>query len=136
PCVRPRDWEVVLRRGEMEWVSRMQRALQGGRFVLRAQEIHSVGDQSPRENHYELLVRMLDEHDKIVPPMAFIPAAERYNMMPMIDQWVIQDAFAKINCLGSRGGAGRPYAINIPGSSLGGARFLDFVREQFRRCVM
>src|SRR5258708_12571180 len=87
----------------MEWVSRLQRALQEGRFVLHAQEIHSIGEQSPRDNHYELLVRMLDEHDKIVPPMAFIPAAERYNMMPLIDQWVIQDAFAKINSLGSKG---------------------------------
>src|SRR5438093_604060 len=95
--------DQLLRRGEMEWVSRLQRALQEGRFVLHAQEIHSIGDQSPRSNHYELLVRMLDEHDKVVPPMAFIPAAERYNMMPLIDQWVIQDAFAKINSLGSKG---------------------------------
>jgi len=133
---RPHDSEVFLRRGEMEWVSRLQRALQEGRFVLHAQEIHSIGEQSPKDNHYELLVRMLDEHDKIVPPMAFIPAAERYNMMPLIDQWVIQDAFAKINSLGSRGGAGGTYAINISGTSIGDERFLEFVREQFRRYVM
>ena len=133
---RPHDSEVFLRRGEMEWVSRLQRALQEGRFVLHAQEIHSIGDQSPRSNHYELLVRMLDDHDKIVPPMAFIPAAERYNMMPMIDQWVIQDAFAKINSLGSKGATGGTYAINISGTSIGDERFLEFVREQFRRYVM
>jgi EAL domain-containing protein (putative c-di-GMP-specific phosphodiesterase class I) len=120
----------------MEWVSRLQRALQEGRFVLHAQEIHSIGNQSPRSNHYELLVRMLDEHDKIIPPMAFIPAAERYNIMPMIDQWVIQDAFAKINSLGSKGGSGGTYAINISGTSIGDERFLEFVREQFRRYVM
>jgi len=71
---RPHDSEVFLRRGEMEWVSRLQRALQEGRFVLHAQEIHSIGDQSPRDNHYELLVRMLDEHDKIVPRWrSFLP---------------------------------------------------------------
>src|SRR5713101_6365533 len=133
---RPHDSEVFLRRGEMEWVSRLQRALQEGRFMLHAQEIHSIGDQSPRSNHYELLVRMLDEHDKIVPPMAFIPAAERYNMMPMIDQWVIQDAFAKINSLGSKGATGGTYAINISGTSIGDERFLEFVRDQFRRYVM
>src|SRR5256885_14856768 len=120
----------------MEWVSRLQRALQDGRFVLHAQEIHSLGHQTPKENHYELLVRMLDEHGKIVPPMAFIPAAERYNMMPIIDQWVIQDAFAKINSLGSKGGAGGTYAINISGTSIGDERFLEFVRDQFRRYVM
>ena len=68
--------------------------------------------------------------------MAFIPAAERYNMMPLIDQWVIQDAFAKINSLGSKGAAGGTYAINISGTSIGDERFLEFVREQFRRYVM
>ncbi|HET7200246.1 MAG TPA: EAL domain-containing protein, partial [Burkholderiales bacterium] len=130
---RPHDSEVFLRRGEMEWVSRLQRALQEGRFVLHAQEIHSIAGQSPRSDHYELLVRMLDEHDKIVPPMAFIPAAERYGMMPMIDQWVIQNAFAKINSLVPKGGT---YAINISGTSIGDERFLEFVREQFRRYVM
>ena len=130
---RPHDSEVFVRRGEMEWVSRLQRALQEGRFVLHAQEIMSIGEQTPRHNHRELLVRMLDEHDKIIPPMAFIPAAERYGMMPMIDQWVIQDAFAKINSLGSKGGT---CAINISGTSIGDERFLEFVREQFRRYVM
>src|SRR5260370_13583592 len=133
---RPHDSEVFLRRGEMEWVSRLQRALQEGRFVLHAQEIHSIGEQSPRDNRAEVLVRMLDEHDKIVPQMAFIPAAERYNMMRLIDQWVIQDAFAKINSLGSKGGTGGTYAINISGTSIGDERFLEFVREQFRRYVM
>src|SRR5258706_3170663 len=133
---RPHDSEVFLRRGALEWVSRLQRASQEGGFVLHAQEIHSIGDQSLRGNHYELLVRMLDEHDKIIPPMAFIPAAERYNMMPMIDQWVIQDAFAKINSLGSKGGTGGTYAIHISGTSIGDERFLEFVREQFSRYVM
>ncbi len=130
---RPHDSEVFLLRGEMEWVSRLQRALQEGRFVLHAQEITSIGDQAPQTDHCELLVRMLDEHNKIVPPMAFIPAAERYNMMPLIDQWVIQDAFAKISSLGSKCGT---YAINISGTSIGDERFLEFVREQFRRYVM
>jgi diguanylate cyclase (GGDEF)-like protein len=130
---RPHDSEVFLLRGEMEWVSRLQRALEEERFVLHAQEIISIGDQASPTSHRELLVRMLDEHNKIVPPMAFIPAAERYNMMPLIDQWVIQHAFAKISSLGSECGT---YAINISGTSIGDERFLEFVRDQFRRYVM
>jgi len=130
---RPHDSEVSLHRGEMEWVSRLQRALEDGRFVLYAQEIISIGGQTPRSSFNELLVRMLDEHGKAIPPMAFIPAAERYSMMSMIDQWVIQNAFAAISGLGSNCGT---YAINISGTSIGDERFLEFVREQFRCNVM
>jgi len=83
--------------------------------------------------HHELLVRMVDEQGKVVPPMAFIPAAERYSIMPMIDQWVVQNAFAAISSLGPDCGT---YAINISGTSIGDERFLEFVREQFRRYVM
>jgi len=76
---------------------------------------------------------MLDEHGKIVPPMAFIPAAERYSIMPLIDQWVVHHAFAAISALGPDCGT---YAINISGASIGDERILEFVREQFRQYVM
>lgn len=130
---RPHDSEVSMRKGEMEWVSRLQRALEEGRFVLYAQKIMSIGEQLPQKSHHELLVRMLDEHGKIVPPMAFIPAAERYSIMPMIDQWVVHNAFAAISTLGPDCGT---YAINISGASIGDERILEFVREQFRTFVM
>jgi diguanylate cyclase (GGDEF)-like protein len=130
---RPHDSEVAMRRGEMEWVSRLQRALEEGRFVLHSQQIMSIGGDSPQTTHHELLVRMLDEHGKIVPPMAFIPAAERYSIMPMIDQWVVHNAFAAISSLGPDCGT---YAINISGASIGDERILEFVREQFRKFVM
>ncbi len=130
---RPHDSEVSMRRGELEWVPRLQGALQEGRFVLYSQQILSIKGHFPQTSHHELLVRMLDEHGKIIPPMAFIPAAERYSIMPMIDQWVVQNAFAAISSLGPDCGT---YAINISGTSIGDERFLEFVREQFRRYVM
>ena len=130
---RPHDSDVSLRRHEMEWASRIQRALQDNLFVLYAQRIISVAGQAPRENHQELLVRMVDDHGRIVLPMAFIPAAERYGLMPSIDQWVIQNAFSSINALGRSAGT---YAINVSGTSIADERFLDFVREQFRQYRM
>jgi diguanylate cyclase (GGDEF)-like protein len=130
---RPHDSDVSLRRHEMEWASRIQRALQDNLFVLYAQRIISVAGQAPRENHQELLVRMVDDHGRIVLPMAFIPAAERYGLMPSIDQWVIQNAFSSINALGKSSGT---YAINVSGTSIADERFLDFVREQFRQYRM
>ena len=130
---RPHDSEVSLRRGELEWVPRLQAALEQGRFVLYSQKIISTGIQATNMSHHEVLVRMIDENGAIVPPMAFIPAAERYSFMPMIDQWVVQNAFAAISSLGPECGT---FAINISGTSIGDERFLEFVRTQFRRFVM
>ncbi len=130
---RPHDSDVSMRRGEMEWVSRLQTALEEGRFVLYSQQIMSIKEHLPQTSHHELLVRMLDERGRIVPPMAFIPAAERYSIMPMIDQWVVHNAFAAISSLGPDCGT---YSINISGASIGDERILEFVREQFRTFVM
>lgn len=130
---RPHDSEVSLRRGEMEWVSRIKRALEERRFVLHTQRIHSIGRGDPGSGHQELLLRMLDERGQVIPPMAFIPAAERYGMMSVIDQWVVQDAIARISSLGADCGT---FALNISGTSIGDERFLEFVREQFKRYRM
>jgi diguanylate cyclase (GGDEF)-like protein len=130
---RPHDSEISLRRGEMGWVSRMQRALEEDRFILYTQRIHPIDGQDSRRGHQELLVRMLDGHGGVIPPMAFIPAAERYGMMPLIDQWVVHEAVVRISSLGADCGT---FALNISGASIGDERFLEFVREQFRRYKM
>jgi diguanylate cyclase (GGDEF)-like protein/PAS domain S-box-containing protein len=129
----PEDSEVSLRYGEMEWVARIQKALEEDRFVLYAQDIAEVGNPRGRHTHCELLIRMLDERGEIVPPMAFIPAAERYSLMPAIDRWVIRTALATISRLRTEPGAEQIdlCAINLSGGSITDERFLDFIREQF-----
>jgi EAL domain-containing protein (putative c-di-GMP-specific phosphodiesterase class I) len=83
--------------------------------------------------HVELLIRMVDEQGALVPPGAFLPAAERYNLMPMLDRWVIRTAFAKLAELNSEDGTRKidTCAINLSGASIGDERFLDFIRSQF-----
>ncbi|HWQ38915.1 MAG TPA: EAL domain-containing protein, partial [Burkholderiales bacterium] len=130
----PEDSEVSLRHGEMEWVGRIQKALEEDRFVLYAQDIKDVIASQAHGIHCELLIRMLDEKGDIVPPMAFIPAAERYGLMPAIDRWVIRTAFATIARLRGEGAEPRIdlCSINLSGASLTEERFLDFAREQFQ----
>jgi diguanylate cyclase (GGDEF)-like protein len=128
----PEDSELTLRQGEMEWVGRLQKALDENRFILHAQDIVKVGVARRGGVHCEVLLRMLDERGNVVPPMAFIPAAERYNLMPSIDRWVIRTALATLARLAAEPG-GDPVelcAINLSGASIGDDRFLDFVREQ------
>lgn len=129
------DEEVDRRRGEMEWVGRLTRAMQAGHFCLYYQPIVALSDAAADgglETHYELLLRLHDE-DFPVLPMAFIPAAERYQMMPTIDRWVIEHALAEC-AVGMRSGLGRRVVvgINLSGASLSDAQFQLFIREAMR----
>ncbi len=128
------DSELSMRHGEMEWVGRLQKALDEDRFVLYSQDIVALSGVN-KGGHCELLIRMLDEKGELVPPMAFIPAAERYGLMPSIDRWVIRNALAIIarEQADLRGEALDVYAINLSGASIGDDHFLGFVREQFTR---
>jgi diguanylate cyclase (GGDEF)-like protein len=131
----PGDSELNDRKGEMEWVGRLQKALDENRFVLYAQDIVALSGSSRDGTHCEVLVRMLDERGNLVPPGAFIPAAERYNLMPAIDRWVIRTALATMARMGVDAVGERIdlCSINVSGDSFADERFLDFVREQLLR---
>jgi diguanylate cyclase (GGDEF)-like protein/PAS domain S-box-containing protein len=123
----PGDSEIEELIGGMAWVQRIRAALEEDRFCLYAQEIVPLGDDDGR-THVELLVRLRDEKGELVPPSCFIPPAERYGLMPLIDRWVVSHAFA---ALASRTGTAiDTCAINISGTSFGDPGFVDFVRDQ------
>jgi diguanylate cyclase (GGDEF)-like protein/PAS domain S-box-containing protein len=133
---RPEDSEVTLRRGEMEWVNRLHRALAEDRLCLYAQPMRAMHATGNEASHQELLVRLIDESDELIAPIAFIPAAERYHLMPSIDRWVIRTAFrllADRRAAGDESALAGTYAINLSGASIGDDQFLDYVRESFAR---
>ena len=123
----PDDEELVARHGEMQWVSRINQALEENRFELFYQPI--VPLQNTKEQmHVEVLLRMRDEEGKIIFPMAFIPAAERFDLMPAIDRWVVRNVFSFCEA------SGRDdiiYAVNLSGASLSDAGLMGYLREQF-----
>jgi EAL domain-containing protein (putative c-di-GMP-specific phosphodiesterase class I) len=129
----PSDSELVERVGEMAWVQRIRNGLDEQRFCLFAQEIRALGKAEPDRSHVELLLRLRDEDGRLVQPGSFMPAAERYGLMPLIDRWVIRNAFA---LLASRLNSAQPArlsscAINLSGSTFGDDDFVDYVRRQF-----
>src|SRR6185312_11934763 len=91
---RPESDEVTLRKGEMEWVNRIHRALAEDRFCLYAQPVCATRGHDASPVYTEVLLRLRDDQGHLVPPTSFIPAAERYHLMPAIDRWVITSAFA------------------------------------------
>lgn len=117
------DIEARRRRDEMAWINRLKQALAENRFELHYQRIQPLAEHG--EGHLELLLRLRDEHGRLVPPAEFIPAAERYALMPAIDRWVLQNALAAMR-RGKVADAGL-WAINLSAHTLEDDSFADFV---------
>jgi diguanylate cyclase (GGDEF)-like protein/PAS domain S-box-containing protein len=83
------DGYEVKQRTETDWVGRARRALAENRLFLEAQPIRPLALGSREPPHYELLVRMRDDSGRAVPPGAFLPTVERYNLSVRYDRWVI-----------------------------------------------
>ncbi|HUO83356.1 MAG TPA: EAL domain-containing protein [Gammaproteobacteria bacterium] len=122
------DDSLLLRRaGEMQWVARVQSALNDDRFHLVAQPIVGLSDAHVGTQHYELLLRMRDEKGRVVPPGAFLPAVERFNLALRLDDWVVGHAFEVIaRSLPQVGAEGR-FFINLSGDSIGDKHFLPML---------
>ncbi|WP_168160060.1 EAL domain-containing protein [Steroidobacter denitrificans] len=122
------------RHREMQWVSRLTRACEENRLELYYQPIVPIGTNNDTRGHYELLVRMRGENGQLVLPAEFIPAAERYNVMPMIDRWVVSQALGSLAHYRTDGDArfGYTLSINLSGTSLNDDRFLEFLINELQ----
>ncbi len=123
------DAAVVARHhGEMEWVVRAKRALVENRLFLEAQPIVSLA-AAPDAPHYELLVRMRDDSGRAVPPGAFLPSVERYNLSVRYDRWVITAALEWIAGHESAMARATRFFINLSKDSVTDADTATFVRQ-------
>mgnify|MGYP001812310882 FL=1 len=132
----PNDEAVSERHGQMQWVQRIQGVLDQNRFRLFFQPIAKLNAEQGSANltHGEVLIRMLDENNKIVGPGSFIPAAERYQLMPAIDRWVVSNTFRMLthdkdkvaNTVSS-------CCINLSGQSLSDERFMAFLVDEIKQ---
>lgn len=124
------DIDLMRRRREMQWASRINAALEEGRFDIYRQFIRPL-TAAEEGLHYEILLRMRDETGKIISPDNFIAAAERYGLMPTIDRWVIQHTFRWLVTSADEREKLAMCAINLSGQSLGDDKFLPYVIEEF-----
>lgn len=128
------DTALRERFGEMAWVQRLHAALEENRFRLHAQEISPLHENVAEAGaHIEILLRLADENGDFVTPQSFIPAAERYGLMPAIDRWVVRNTFRVLaaRLADPRATPVSTCAINLSGATFGDETFLGFVREQF-----
>ena len=134
------DQRLARRQGEMLWVSRLNEAFERQYFRLYAQPIVSLGPQT--QVHDEVLIRIQSASGDLILPGAFIPAAERYDMMTAIDRWVIRAVCRHVQSmrqslsneqayLEDRHPAPAQYSVNLSGTSLGDDGLHDYIVEQF-----
>ena len=128
------DKALAQHHGQMQWVQRLQRALDNDSFALYYQTIRPLNTYVDDKDHIELLIRLQDEEQRLAMPGEFLPAAERYHLMPQIDRWVIRQAFSYLSQnLENYRQHFSMVAINLSGQSLGDETFLNFVLEEFHQ---
>lgn len=108
------------------WVERLQTALQDDNFALYCQSIVAVNPLREQLHLCELQLRFRDEQGQQIPPMAFIPAAERHNLMPAIDRWVLRHTCQLIRIVND---AAAIYCINLSLQTISDAQFLPAVEQ-------
>lgn len=125
---RPNDEYQELLRGEMQWTSRIENAVAEGRFQLYYQPIIALNSADKPTRHGEILLRLVDEAGRVILPGEFIPAAERYDQMGIVDRWVINACFDTMSDRVSD--PDTTWSINVSGQSIGDREFLNFVMEK------
>lgn len=125
------DGELSERKGQMNWVAKISKALEENRMLLYRQTILPLHGIEQQVEHFEVLLRMRDEDGELLSPMAFLPAAERYNLMSMIDFWVIKSAFQYCKRFCARDDIAYTCCINLSGATVGDERLITYIREQF-----
>ena len=124
------DDKLLTQQREMHWVSRINHALEENRFQLYFQEIMPLnGHEQAFISHGEILLRMIDKEGDIVSPSSFLPAAERYNMITLIDEWVVTHS---IEWLASRKEK-LLISVNLSGMSLSNRDFLNMVVSKIKQ---
>jgi len=126
------DENVTEKREQTQWVSRINDALEEDRFTLFEQDICPLSDNPKLKPHKEVLIRMLSEEGDIIPPMAFIPPAERYNLMPMLDKWVVKHVIDKVK----EDKSDTVYAINLSGQSMADSKFTIDVLDVINNSII
>ncbi len=126
------DQSIVRRYTDITLIGTVRSALLDQRFRLEAQPIVPLNG-APATPKYELLLRMSDECGDIVPPDKFLSAAERYQLAPAIDRWVVRRVLEVLKPHADKLLAQDAcFAVNISGQSLGDQEFAAFIEAALR----
>jgi EAL domain-containing protein (putative c-di-GMP-specific phosphodiesterase class I) len=128
----PNDAEFVKHQIETSWIQKIKNAISENSFELYFQELRNINVQYPTPKTIEVLIRLNDD-GKVICPDSFIPTAERYNLMPLIDEWVINNTFEFIKKYQKKHDDNIRVAINLSGQSLSEDSVLNLITNKLRK---
>jgi PAS domain S-box-containing protein len=117
------DWDNV--------ADRLRAALDNDEFCLYAQAISPLSFVASRAPFHELLVRLREEEENLMPPGTFLPLAEQHGLLPALDRWVVSHLLDWAGASADRIDAS--YSVNVSGATMLDGEFPAFVKEEFRR---
>lgn len=118
---------------DSEWdisASRVTQAIEQGKFCLFCQAIMPMKQSVNMCNHHEILIRMSEEEDNLIPPGTFLPFVEKYKMMPLLDQWVVKYVLQWLST--HQLVPGSIFFLNVARDTLKDPDFPDFVHSQLQ----
>ncbi|MGD8939599.1 MAG: EAL domain-containing protein [Gammaproteobacteria bacterium] len=127
------DDELSRKKGELQWISRLNQALEKKQFRLYEQAILPVAPHDKEIKHSEFLIRLENPDGTVMGPEAFVPAAEHYHLIGKIDRWVIDTAFKYLADMLEQGNTANDlgvYFLSVSGPSLQDGDFYGFVKDK------
>ena len=128
-----RDEAIARERGDIQWLRQLQTALHEDGFELAVQPIIAMSGRADSGPSVEVLIRLVEGRGQQANSAEFLRPAERYQMMPQIDRWVVNATLGAIASGEIKLSARRSCAINLSGQTLGDEAFLGFVVESLDR---
>lgn len=132
---RATDQETRERHTELLRAASLKQAIENDELILFAQPIMRLCDIGTSVSHYEILLRLRDGENEPLTPGTFIPAAERYGLMPMIDQWVVRNTLEALNDI-ARPVDGHRFNINLSGHTLTDGAFQKMILQLLKETVI
>lgn len=119
---------------ELSWVANIETSLKEQRFKLYVQAITPVDISNRNRNMFEVLLRLKDDDGNIISPGAYIPAAERFNLMRAVDVWVVNEVIQKIAAMIQSKQAEVPrFFVNLSANSITDQSFCNYVLDLLNR---
>jgi len=129
--------ETRTRQNQMRMLFRIQEAVRKNRFELYSQGVFSLSSNIDTPDHYEILIRLIDENGGIIFPNDFIPAAEKYKLMPIIDRWVLNALLDELEANWSKlQSLNTTWAINLSGQSFSDSDFENYVMQRLQTSIV
>lgn len=126
----PLNQSIIRRFDDMNLIAEIQRSLDENTFELQAQPIVSLS-RKPGAPRFEILLRMFDKDGGKISTAAFFSAAERYQLMPQIDRWVVSNTVSMLQPHTDwLRDSGAVFAVNLSGQTLGDDEIQRFIEDE------